>query len=238
MKTEPGPALISTAATPSRVDVLELNGRYRASSKQSPVPPSPPRSRNSLIVLGVIVVFLVAGVGAAYSTGLFSTAGLTHKQTGGSAIAATATISASLSASTTASMPPGCALAKTVSSQGYTLEVYLSNSTKLGGNVCIGLTVQNVSGGAPSAQGITQQLTVTDSSGRTVTVLTPAVTVNGTLLAGHFVAGSGFWNSSTAYNGITPQAGTYQVSVVVKIPANGLNAVTTLTADADFTLTN
>lgn len=135
-------------------------------------------------------------------------------------------------------MPPGCALTTTVSDQGYSVDVYLSNSTKVGGSVCIGLVVQNVSGGAPSAQAITQQLNVTDSKGRTVTVWTPAITINGTLQQGHYVAGSGFWNSGTAYDGVTPQAGTYQVSVEVKIPANGLNAATELMAEADFTLTN
>jgi len=206
-----------------------------ASSAQAPVPPEPHRSRNLTIVLGIIVVFLVAGVGAASSVGLFSTGGLTHHQASTSSSAATVTTTASSGAS---SMPPGCVLAKTNSSQGYSVEIFLSNSTRVGGNVCIGLIVQNVSGGAPNAPGITQQLTITDSSGRVVSVWTPAVTLTGTLQQGHYVAGSGLWNSSTAYGGVTPQAGIYHVGVVVKIPQNGANAAIELAAEADFTLTN
>ena len=208
---------------------------YYEGSRQASVPPSPQSSRNLTIVMAVVIVFLVAGVGAAYSVGLFSTGGLTHKQTTASGLSSTTSVSASSSAT---SMPPGCVLTKTVSDQGYSVEVFVSNSTKVGGKVCIGIVVQNVSGGAPVAQGITQQLNITDSSGRSVTVLAPAVTVNGTLQQGHFVAGNGVWDSSVAYSGITPQAGTYHLTVGVKIPASGSNAAVELTAETDFLLTS
>lgn len=227
------PALISMTARGPGVDGLEMLDAA-GNLLRSSAPSSPQRSRSFSIVIVFILVFLVAGVGAAYSAGLFSSAGLTHKQTSSSAIAATATMNSSSSAS---GMPPGCVLAKTESSQGYSIEVFLSNSTRIGENVCIGLIVQNVSGGAPGAQGIIQQINITDSSGKIVSVWAPAITTTGTLQPGHYIAGSGLWDSSTAYDGITPQAGTYHVNVDVKIPQNGPNAAIELTTGADFSLT-
>ena len=135
-------------------------------------------------------------------------------------------------------MPAGCVLAATNSSQGYALDVYLSNSTKIGGDVCLGIVVQNVSGGSPSIEGIVQMLNITDSGGRLVTALSPGLSSSsGTLVSGHYIAGSGSWNSDTTYAGIAPQPGTYRVSVDVMIPQNGQNAALELMVHADFTLT-
>jgi hypothetical protein len=207
---------------------------HNATSLQASAQPDPRWSRNQAIVFGFILVFLVAGIGAAYSVGLFSSGGLTQQHTS-TPSTATTSITESLSAS---SMPPGCILASKVSSQGYSLEVLLSNSTKIGGNVCVGLIVRNVSGGAPNVQGIIQKLNITDSSGKVVSVMTPVVLASGTLRPGQYISGMEFWNSGTAYGGITPQPGAYHVTVDVKIPQDGPSAATELTADADFFLTN
>jgi hypothetical protein len=209
-------------------------------TRQGSDEPSGPGSRG-LLVIALVLVLLVAGLGAAYSVGLLSGPPTKHStsQTSTSATTVTSTTTTALSTSSGApSMPAGCLLAATNSSQGYSVEVFLSNSTELGDNVCLGVVVQNVSGGAPDIGGITQVLNITDSSGRLVDALSTGFNgPTGTLPPGHYIDGSGAWDSDSPYGGITPQAGTYHVSVEITIPQNGQYAEVDLTADANFTLT-
>jgi hypothetical protein len=198
-------------------------------------PPPEPMSRNLAIgIAALLAVLLGAGLIAGYSLGIFSDTGLLKPHdTISSTTSATATMEASLGAT---DMPPGCLPAATNSSQGYSVEVFLSNSTRVGDDVCVGLVLKNVSGGAPDAQTIAEQLSITDSSGRVVSAWTGAVSAAGTLEQGHYISALEHWNSSAPYGGGTPRAGAYHVHADIKIPQTGPDAPVELTADAELSL--
>jgi len=216
--------------------------RAAGDARQGSDGPSGSGSRG-LLVIALVLVLLVAGLGAAYSIGLLTGPGVQHSSSHTSSSAtsvASTTATTALSTSTGApTMPQGCVSAGTDTSGGIVLEVFLSNSTKVGGSVCLGIVVQNESNSTLSTEYITQMLNITDSSGRLVVSLSPSLNATtGSLPPGHYIAGSGIWDSNIAYDGISPQPGTYRVEVDVTIPQNGQYAAVELTADADFALTN
>jgi len=129
-------------------------------------------------------------------------------------------------------------LVATTTGQGYTLEVYLSNQTKVGNQVCVGLVVINDSGGTPNVQGIVGSYNITDSSGRTVDESSAgAVLGTGTLRPGQYISSVAYWNSSTPYDGLAPQAGTYHIACRVVVPQSGPHPEVDLAAEADLSLT-
>jgi hypothetical protein len=126
--------------------------------------------------------------------------------------------------------PDGCStLVNTASSQGFQVKTYVSAApAKIGSVLCIDVVLLDVSG-----HNLTQQSTdysvawnLTDSSGRVLTSSScypnaPPQSPD----AGNspspplpFVSCGGVWNTSSLINGVTPQAGTYQVNVAAVVP--------------------
>jgi hypothetical protein len=150
---------------------------------------------------------------------------------GSTTTANAATITATVGA--LSNPPSGCVLANKVSSQGYSIEIYLPGSPRVGDKVCLDVIFRNVdSGSSPDVQRIIQRLNITDSNGKSVFAEYPVVLATGTLTPGHYIEGTLFWDSHNA------NPGTYRLHVDYKVPADGLKAAIELTADADITLTN
>jgi hypothetical protein len=63
-------------------------------------------------------------------------------------------------------MPPGCVLASTNSSDGFSVKLFLPTSATLGCDVCIGTIVTNDGATSPNVQDVSQLVNITDSSGR------------------------------------------------------------------------
>jgi hypothetical protein len=187
---------------------------------------------NKIVILLISVALGVSAMGVyALDAGLMGPAAST--------ITTATTVTESVGASS--NPMPGCVMAKVVSSKGYSVEVYLPSSPKIGDKVCIDLIVRNVGSdpsASPNVQRITQQMTITDSSGRVVTTWNPVVLATGTLQPGHYIEAGEYWDSHAAYDGITPQAGTFHLHLDIKVPQSGPSASVELTSDTDLTITN
>lgn len=126
--------------------------------------------------------------------------------------------------------PDGCStLVNTVSSQGFQVKTYVSStSAKIGSVLCIDVVLLDVSGHNLTQQSTDYSVTwnVTDSSGRVVFTslcypdLPPQSPDVGNSASPPlpFVSCGGVWNTSSPVNGVTPQAGTYQVNVAAVVP--------------------
>ena len=186
---------------------------------------------NKLVVLLISLALGVSAVGVlSLDAGLAGPAVSTNTSA--------STITESMGASS--NPMPGCTLAKTASSQGYSIEMYLPSSPRIGDKVCIDLILRNLGTNAnafPNVQRIVQQVTITDASGRIVSTWSPVVLGNGTLQPGHYIEAGEYWDSHATYNGITPGAGTYHIELDVKIPQTSQSSAIEVTSQADLTLT-
>jgi hypothetical protein len=157
--------------------------------------------------------------------------------------------------------PEGCStLINTVSSQGFQVKTYVSStSAKIGAVLCVDVVLLDVSG-----PNLTQQSTdysvvwnLTDSSGHVLTYSycypnPPPPQSSGAESSPSpplpFVSCAGVWNTSSLVNGMTPQAGTYQVTVaavvpssaapVAGFPAPGAPGYHTIYSNSSLTVTN
>lgn len=125
--------------------------------------------------------------------------------------------------------PDGCStLVNTISSQGFQVKTYVSStSAKIGSVICVKVVLLDVSGHNLTQQSTDWSVTwnVTDSSGHVV-FFSPCYPNPPAQFPGAanpppplpFVSCSGVWNTSTPVDGVTPQAGTYNVDVAVVVP--------------------
>jgi len=122
-------------------------------------------------------------------------------------------------------------LVKTVTSQGYELQTFLSStSAKKGDVVCINVVLQNIYGRnltLGSHSGYVTSYNITESDGAVVyqksCTTTPAPgTASGNVSNSGSPIGSwscgGYWSTGTAYGGLVPGAGTYDVVVTAFVP--------------------
>ena len=139
------------------------------------------------------------------------------------------------------SVSPQClTLVKTVSSQGYAINTYVSStSAREGDVVCIIVVLLNMDGRnltLSSDGGMGVSYTITERSGAVVyqrsCALTPSAVApgNATTTASPIGAWScgGFWDTGAPYNGIIPGAGTYDISYQASVPdivGHGLSEV-------------
>ena len=141
-----------------------------------------------------------------------------------------------VTASSGPNVPAGCSLAKTQSNDGYSLELYLRTSSKIGDQVCIDVVLRNTNT-RPLPLPNAAEVTIADSKGdnvfRSGCVPTGA---NVTIAPGNLYECTMFWNSGSAYNGVQPQAGTYQFDVNVSIPGSGAQQAYNITSNANVTL--
>jgi hypothetical protein len=182
----------------------------------------------------VILVVAVAGV-SAYGLSL---------SLGGPTTTPSATISASITASdqgANTSVSPVCAkLVKSVTSQGYAFNTFLSTaSARMGDAVCINVVLQNIDGRnltLASDGGLSVSYNITEKSGvvvyQNVCTETPPVVVAGSAPVSTGPIGSwscgGFWSTGEAYQGIIPQPGTYDIVAKASVPnlvGQGLSVV-------------
>lgn len=128
---------------------------------------------------------------------------------------------------------PSCTekLAKTVTSQGYELQTFLSStSVKKGDVVCINVVLLNIYGRnltLGSHSGYVTSYNITESDGAVVfqksCTTTPAP---GTASENASNSGSpigswscgGYWSTGAAYDGLVPSAGTYDIVVTAFVP--------------------
>ena len=118
------------------------------------------------------------------------------------------------------SIPPsGCVLVKTLQTQGLSLQIYFQEGARAAENQCIYTALQNIRSPAWGWP-LNENITVANSAGATVYQARFAYlgVVSATFSEGHYWANTAYWNSSTASTGATPQAGTYQLSVAIKMP--------------------
>ena len=128
-------------------------------------------------------------------------------------------------------VPAGCSLAKSESSQGYRMEIYLPSAAKAGASACMMFVVQNVNHtGSPELSGLTAK--IIDAKGDVV-----GLDAGGCNIAGsdttfpvrtQFVCTT-FWNAAVP-------AGTYHVNVDISFPASGSNPPYDVTTSANMTL--
>src|ERR1700730_14120593 len=127
---------------------------------------------NKIVILLLGLALGVSSVGVySLSAGVMAppiSSAVTHGSTAVTAITA--------SASASSDPPPGCILAKTSSSQGYLVEIYLPSSPKAGDRVCMDVILRNVnSTTSPNVQQIINQISITDSSGRAAFSSAPSI---------------------------------------------------------------
>jgi hypothetical protein len=177
----------------------------------------------------VVMVFFVA-VAAASAYGMASSVAYTPPSvsppaTNPGATAATGQNSGGASASCTEK------LAKTVTSQGYELQTFLSStSAKKGDVVCINAVLLNIYGRnltLGSHSGYVTSYNITESDGTVVyqksCTTTPAPgTASGNASNSGSPIGSwscgGYWSTGAAYDGLVPSAGTYDIMVTAFVP--------------------
>jgi hypothetical protein len=152
--------------------------------------------------------------------------------------ASAAPSSSAVSAGTFVS-PVCTTLVKVETSQGYSINTFLSStSAKIGDQVCINIILQNIDGRnltVSSDGGLTIAYNVTEKDGAVVfhdscTELSQP-TAGGTAASegpiGSWSCGT-FWNTGSEYNGIVPGPGTYDLIASVDVPnvvGQGLSVV-------------
>jgi hypothetical protein len=156
--------------------------------------------------------------------------------------------------------PDGCStLINTVSSQGFQVETYVASTpAKIGSVLCIDVVLLDVSGPNLTQQstGYTVTWNVTDSSGRVVfeSACYPSPRSQSPGAASspsppvHWVSCSGAWDTSSPFHGVTPQAGTYQVTATAIVPTTAVSAANfptpgasgyqTINSNSTLTVTN
>ena len=189
----------------------------------------------NLVIAFSVCAIIIAGIGVyeieqGVATGTTSV-GSTEIAIQASAASATQ-VSCGLDTTATANaksptVPCGTALAKSVTGNGYRLDVYLPTSPKAGGNFPILIVIQNVnntSGSYPY-----YDLAITDSIGHAMDpILCYETAPNPSLTVGHWTECGTYWNLTqpSRSTGVVPQPGTYHVRV----------SVPGLVADSDVTL--
>gem|GEM_PF-4531394 len=236
------------------------------------------RSRRTMGRTGaglVLAVLVVAALGAGYlavnSGRQASTSASTATTTAGNIATTNSSTSGgagiTISASTIdfiqspgSMTPDGCStLINAVSSQGFQVETYVaSTSAKVGSVLCIDVVLLDVSGPNLTQQstGYTVTWNVTDSSGRVVfeSACYPSPPPQSPGVASspsppvHWVSCSGAWDTSSPFHGVTPQAGTYQVTETAIVPTTAASAANfptpgasgyqTINSNSTLTLTN
>jgi hypothetical protein len=145
--------------------------------------------------------------------------------------------------------PDGCGtLANSVSGQGYEVETYVSStSANKGSSFCIDVVLLNVSGRNVTVEsGWSVSYNITDSGGQVFfqTVCAPSVkpqspgAESSTFTPMHYASCAGEWNTSTPINGVTPQPGTYKVTVSAKVPSSGVAGYSTINSNSTLTVAN
>jgi hypothetical protein len=126
------------------------------------------------------------------------------------------------------SIPPGTALAKSVTSNGYRLDMYLPIAPRAGGEFSIEIVIKNLnhtnSGGFQY-----YDVTITDSDSHAMNLAGCVILGdNPTFPVGNWDSCGTFWDTTqpSRSTGLVPQAGIYHVSV----------SVLGITADTDVTL--
>jgi len=209
-------------------------------NRRSPVLPSRGAMRSEALV-GVIAILVIASLGAGYL------AGSGVRQTETQTVTSTTTTSVAVFNSTYSAStyflqkpgsltPEGCStLLNSVSSQGFQVETYVSSiSAKIGSVLCIAVVLLDVSGLNLTQQstGYTVTWNVTDSSGRVVfeSACYPSPPPKSPGVASspsppvHWLSCSGAWDTSSPFHGVTPQAGTYQVTATAIVPTTAASA--------------
>jgi hypothetical protein len=127
---------------------------------------------------------------------------------------------------------PSCTekLVKTVTSQGYELQTFLSStSAKKGDVVCINVVLLNIYGRnltLGSHSGYVTSYNITESDGSVVyqkscTTTPPVVSSENASNSGSPIGSwscAGYWSTGTAYDGTVPSAGTYDIVVIAFVP--------------------
>ena len=175
----------------------------------------------------VVFIFLIAVAGtAAYALA----SALSGPRSSGPSVSVPGN-TVSGSGNVDASFSPVCTtLVKTQPSQGYAINTFLSSkSTELGNRVCVNVILENIDGRnltVSSGGGLTIAYNITEKDGavvfhRSCTEATLApLTANTTVTEGPIASWScgGFWDTGVAYDGITPQPGSYDVVASVQVP--------------------
>jgi hypothetical protein len=173
----------------------------------------------------VVMVFFVA-VAAASAYGIASSVAYTPPAT-------TSPATSVSGQSGGAATPEACIekLVKTVVDQGYELQTFLSStSAKEGNYVCINVVLLNVGGRdltVGSHSGYVTSYNITESDGAVVfqkscTTTPPQGAASGNASNSRSPISSwtcqGFWSTGTAYHGLLPGAGTYDLVVTAFVP--------------------
>ena len=173
------------------------------------------------------MVFFVAVAGAS-AYGIASSVAYTAPSTSPPATSPGAAAAQSSSGSS-----PSCTekLVKTVTSQGYELQTFLSStSVKVGDVVCINVALLNIYGRnltLGSHSGYVTSYNITESDGAVVyqkscTTTPPPGTASGNASNSGSPIGSwscgGYWSTGEAYHGLVPGAGTYSIVVTAFVP--------------------
>jgi hypothetical protein len=177
-----------------------------------------------LLFIGLICAVVVAGIGV-YEIAQAPLPSAASSSVMSQAAGGTASVNAK-----SPSIPPGTTLAKSMTSNGYKLDVYLPAAPRAGGDFPILIVIQNVNH-TNSAAPRHYDITISDGSGRAMDPI-PCVELadNPTFPVGNWDSCQTFWNLTqpSKSTGLVPQSGTYHVSV----------SVLGLTADEDVILSH
>jgi hypothetical protein len=135
-------------------------------------------------------------------------------------------------------IPAGLTLASTASSHGAALETYLPTAPNVGDRIYIHAFVKNTNSSSTLVP-LVEIINVTDASGKVVYQTSfPGGSEPIYLKTGVSWETTLFWDTSVPFDGITPQSGTYHVSVGINFEAEGSQPAFTLSTQSDVTLSS
>jgi hypothetical protein len=125
-------------------------------------------------------------------------------------------------------------LASTNSTNGLLLRTYLQTNVTIGNQMCVQAVLENDN--ATTISSLSGNITVTDSQGGIAfqSTLTPFQAGSVKITTGSQLSFQFLWNTSNAYEGMTPQPGTYSVQVIVQFI--GLRPVNYIESQVNCTL--